>query len=69
MAVTQLIRIGWDRTIGHLVGGIDAWTSGGYETRSYPTASGVPKPAALVDLPKRHGQRRRQARSNPCRSA
>lgn len=39
MAVTQLIRIGWDRTIGHLVGGIDAWTSGGYETPSYPTAS------------------------------
>ncbi len=38
-AVTQLIRIGWDRTIGHLVGGIDAWTSNGYETRSYPTAS------------------------------
>ncbi len=38
-AVTQLIRIGWDRSIGYLDGGIDAWTSSGYETRSYPTAS------------------------------
>jgi hydroxyacylglutathione hydrolase len=38
-AVTQLIRIGWDRIAGYLDGGIDAWTSGGYEVRSYPTGT------------------------------
>ncbi|MFJ9542472.1 rhodanese-like domain-containing protein [Streptomyces sp. NPDC101225] len=36
-AVTQLIRIGWTRITGYLDGGIDAWTGGGYEVRSYPT--------------------------------
>jgi hydroxyacylglutathione hydrolase len=38
-AVTQMIRIGWTRITGYLDGGIDAWTGGGYEVRSYPTAS------------------------------
>jgi len=38
-AVTQLIRIGWDRIAGYLDGGIDAWTGGGYEVGSFPTAS------------------------------
>lgn len=38
-AATQLIRIGWDRIIGYLDGGIDAWTSTGHPIRSYPTAS------------------------------
>ncbi|HEX9359387.1 MAG TPA: MBL fold metallo-hydrolase [Streptosporangiaceae bacterium] len=35
-AVTQLIRIGWTKVLGHLGGGIDAWTGG---VRSYLTAS------------------------------
>jgi glyoxylase-like metal-dependent hydrolase (beta-lactamase superfamily II)/rhodanese-related sulfurtransferase len=35
-AVTQLIRIGWTRILGHLGGGIGVWTGG---LRSYPTAS------------------------------
>ncbi len=38
-AATQLIRIGWDRIIGYLAGGIDTWASGGHEIRSYPTVS------------------------------
>jgi len=38
-AVTQLIRIGWSRISGYLDGGMDAWTSSGYEVRSYPDAS------------------------------
>jgi hydroxyacylglutathione hydrolase len=35
-AVTQLIRIGRDRIIGYVDGGVDAWTGGGYEVRSLP---------------------------------
>jgi glyoxylase-like metal-dependent hydrolase (beta-lactamase superfamily II)/rhodanese-related sulfurtransferase len=38
-AVTQLIRIGWDRLAGYLDGGIDAWTGSGYQVRSYPTGT------------------------------
>jgi hydroxyacylglutathione hydrolase len=35
-AVTQLIRIGWDRIAGHLRGGLDAWRAAGGELSSYP---------------------------------
>jgi glyoxylase-like metal-dependent hydrolase (beta-lactamase superfamily II)/rhodanese-related sulfurtransferase len=35
-AVTQLVRIGWTQILGHLRGGIGAWTGG---LRSYPTAT------------------------------
>lgn len=35
-AITQLLRIGWDRIPGYLHGGIGAWDG---ELRSYPTAS------------------------------
>jgi len=38
-ALTQLIRIGWRRVIGYLDGGIEAWTGGGREVRSYPTTT------------------------------
>jgi glyoxylase-like metal-dependent hydrolase (beta-lactamase superfamily II)/rhodanese-related sulfurtransferase len=38
-AVTQLIRIGWDRILGYLDGGIDSWIGAGYPTGSYPTAT------------------------------
>jgi glyoxylase-like metal-dependent hydrolase (beta-lactamase superfamily II)/rhodanese-related sulfurtransferase len=37
-AVTQLIRIGFDRVTGYLSGGIDAWKAGRRPTRSYPVA-------------------------------
>ncbi len=51
-AVTQLIRIGWSQIGGYLDGGIDAWTSHGYEVRSYPTASvGDLCEAMLTGLP------------------
>jgi glyoxylase-like metal-dependent hydrolase (beta-lactamase superfamily II) len=32
----QLRRIGWDAVLGHLAGGIDAWTASGRATRSFP---------------------------------
>lgn len=53
-AVTQLIRIGWDRIIGYLDGGIDAWTGGGYETRSYPTAGVGDLCDAMLAAPQPH---------------
>ncbi len=37
-AVTQLIRIGYDRLDGYLAGGIDAWRSDARPTSSYPVA-------------------------------
>jgi glyoxylase-like metal-dependent hydrolase (beta-lactamase superfamily II)/rhodanese-related sulfurtransferase len=37
-AVTQLVRIGYERVEGVLDGGLQAWQSGGRPTRSYPTA-------------------------------
>jgi glyoxylase-like metal-dependent hydrolase (beta-lactamase superfamily II)/rhodanese-related sulfurtransferase len=38
-AVTQLIRIGRDRILGYLDGGLDAWTASGHQARSYPTGT------------------------------
>jgi glyoxylase-like metal-dependent hydrolase (beta-lactamase superfamily II)/rhodanese-related sulfurtransferase len=38
-AVTQLLRIGYERVAGYLDGGLDAWQSSSRPTRSYPTAS------------------------------
>jgi glyoxylase-like metal-dependent hydrolase (beta-lactamase superfamily II)/rhodanese-related sulfurtransferase len=38
-AAEELLRIGFDHVIGHLHGGIDAWSASGGETRSYSTAS------------------------------
>ena len=38
-AMAQLIRIGWDRVVGYLDGGIEAWAASGRPVRSYPTAS------------------------------
>jgi hydroxyacylglutathione hydrolase len=38
-AVTQLIRIGYERVVGYADGGLDAWQSRGRQVRSYPTAS------------------------------
>ena len=35
-ASVQLRRIGWDAVLGHLAGGIDAWTASGRATRSFP---------------------------------
>ena len=35
-ASVQLRRIGWDAILGHLAGGIDAWTASGRATRSFP---------------------------------
>jgi rhodanese-related sulfurtransferase len=35
-ASVQLGRIGWDAVLGHLEGGIDAWTASGRATRSFP---------------------------------
>jgi hydroxyacylglutathione hydrolase len=35
-ASVQLRRIGWDAVLGHLEGGIDAWTASGRATRSFP---------------------------------
>lgn len=37
-AVTQLIRIGYERVEGHWDRGLDAWRSSGRPTRAYPTA-------------------------------
>jgi glyoxylase-like metal-dependent hydrolase (beta-lactamase superfamily II)/rhodanese-related sulfurtransferase len=38
-AVTQLIRIGYERVEGYLEGGLDAWQSSGRPARAYPVAS------------------------------
>jgi rhodanese-related sulfurtransferase len=38
-AVAQLIRVGYERTLGYLAGGIEAWREDGRETRSYPLAT------------------------------
>jgi hydroxyacylglutathione hydrolase len=35
-AVTQLLRVGYDRVAGYLTGGIDAWQSHGHPVASYP---------------------------------
>jgi rhodanese-related sulfurtransferase len=35
-AVAQLVRVGWDRIAGHLVGGVEAWRAAGRHVRSYP---------------------------------
>jgi glyoxylase-like metal-dependent hydrolase (beta-lactamase superfamily II) len=35
-ASVQLRRIGWDSVLGHLAGGIDAWTASGRAARSFP---------------------------------
>ena len=37
-AVTQLLRIGYERVEGYLDRGLEAWQSSGRPTRSYPTA-------------------------------
>ena len=37
-AVTQLVRIGYERVQGYVDGGLDAWQASGRPTRSYPTA-------------------------------
>jgi hydroxyacylglutathione hydrolase len=37
-AVTQLVRIGYERVTGYLAGGIDAWRESGRPTHSYPVA-------------------------------
>jgi glyoxylase-like metal-dependent hydrolase (beta-lactamase superfamily II)/rhodanese-related sulfurtransferase len=37
-AVTQLIRVGYDRVAGYLTGGIDAWQSYGHPVARYPVA-------------------------------
>jgi hydroxyacylglutathione hydrolase len=38
-AVTQPIRIGYERVEGYLDGGLEAWRASGRPTRPYPTAS------------------------------
>lgn len=38
-AVTQLIRIGYERVEGYLDGGIEAWREAGRTLASYPTAN------------------------------
>ncbi|MEK6720948.1 MAG: rhodanese-like domain-containing protein [Chloroflexota bacterium] len=52
-AITQLLRIGYDRVVGALGGGLDAWRESGRETRRYATAS------------MRELHRERVARGNP----
>jgi len=37
-AITQLVRIGWQRVLGHMAGGIDGWARDGRGLRSYPVA-------------------------------
>jgi hydroxyacylglutathione hydrolase len=37
-ALTQLLRIGYERVTGYLAGGIDAWRAAGRSTGSYPVA-------------------------------
>jgi hydroxyacylglutathione hydrolase len=38
-AVAQLIRVGYDRTVGYLAGGVDAWRAEGNDIRYYPIAT------------------------------
>lgn len=38
-AATQLLRIGYDRVVGVLSGGVEAWTSSRRPARAYPTAT------------------------------
>jgi glyoxylase-like metal-dependent hydrolase (beta-lactamase superfamily II)/rhodanese-related sulfurtransferase len=38
-AMAQLVRIGYDGTVGYLAGGIDAWRAEGHDVRSYPLAT------------------------------
>jgi glyoxylase-like metal-dependent hydrolase (beta-lactamase superfamily II)/rhodanese-related sulfurtransferase len=38
-AIAQLVRIGYDRTLGYLAGGVDAWRAEGHDVRSYPIAT------------------------------
>jgi glyoxylase-like metal-dependent hydrolase (beta-lactamase superfamily II)/rhodanese-related sulfurtransferase len=38
-AVSQLLRIGFDRVVGYLDGGIDAWRAAGGPLSAYPTAT------------------------------
>ena len=38
-ATTQLVRIGYDRLIGYLQGGVDAWMQQGYDVQSYATGT------------------------------
>ncbi|HEX8024819.1 MAG TPA: MBL fold metallo-hydrolase, partial [Candidatus Limnocylindrales bacterium] len=35
-ATTQLLRIGYERVLGHLEGGVEAWRAAGHELSSYP---------------------------------
>lgn len=37
-AATQLYRVGYERIVGFLKGGLEGWRSGGYPTSSYPVA-------------------------------
>jgi glyoxylase-like metal-dependent hydrolase (beta-lactamase superfamily II)/rhodanese-related sulfurtransferase len=37
-ALTQLVRIGYERVAGYADGGVDAWQSRGWPVRSYPAA-------------------------------
>lgn len=38
-AIVQLIRVGFDRTVGYLAGGIDAWRAERHDVRSYPVVT------------------------------
>jgi glyoxylase-like metal-dependent hydrolase (beta-lactamase superfamily II)/rhodanese-related sulfurtransferase len=38
-AATQLLRIGYERVLGHLVDGVPAWRASGRDVRSYPLAT------------------------------
>jgi len=38
-ATTQLLRIGYERVLGHLADGLPAWQSSGREVRGYPLAT------------------------------
>lgn len=52
-AVTQLLRIGYDRVVGFLAGGIDAWRAASRPVASYPitTMEAVYAEAAAGDMP------------------
>ena len=49
-AVSQLLRIGFDRIVGVLDGGMDAWAAAGGEVRSYPVATVAEVAATLSDV-------------------
>jgi hydroxyacylglutathione hydrolase len=53
-ATIQLFRIGYERVLGFLSGGVAAWRAAGFETRSYPVAG-------LDELCRRY----REARDRP----